>query len=50
MRVLAEDQYNELTEHIKQLEAENQYLKKLLDDAGIPYDKPDNNSEKMNRV
>ena len=46
MRVLAEDQYNELTEHIKQLEAENQYLKKLLDDAGIPYDKPDNNSEK----
>ena len=45
MRVLAEDQYNELTEHIKQLEAENQYLKKLLDDAGIPYDKPDNNSE-----
>ena len=38
MRVLAEDQYNELTEHIKQLEAENQYLKKLLDDAGIPYD------------
>ena len=46
MRVFAEDQYNELTEHIKQLEAENQYLKKLLDDAGIPYDKPDNNSEK----
>ena len=30
MRVLAEDQYNELTEHIKQLEAENQYLKKLM--------------------
>ena len=46
MRVLADDQYNELTEHIKKLEAENQYLKKLLDDAGIPYDKPDNNSEK----
>ena len=30
MRVLADDQYNELTEHIKKLEAENQYLKKLL--------------------
>ena len=39
MRVLAEDQYNELTEHIKQLEAENQYLKKLLDDAGIYYER-----------
>ena len=46
MRVLAEDQYNELTEHIKQLEAENQYLKKLLDGAGIPYDQTDNNSVK----
>ena len=46
MRVLADDQYNELTEHINQLEAENQDLKKLLDDAGIPYDKTDNNSEK----
>ena len=46
MRVLADDQYNELTEHINQLEAENQDLKKLLDDAGIPYYKTDNNSEK----
>jgi hypothetical protein len=34
MRVLADEQFNELTEHIKQLEAENRYLKKLLDDAG----------------
>lgn len=35
MRVLADDQFNKLTERIKQLETENQYLKKLLDDAGI---------------
>lgn len=42
MRVLADDQFNKLTERIKQLETENQYLKKLLDDAGIPYDKTDN--------
>ncbi len=42
MRILADDQFNELTERIKQLETENQYLKKLLDDAGIPYDKTDN--------
>ena len=41
MRVLADEQFNELTEHIKQLEAENRYLKKLLDDAGISYDKTD---------
>ena len=41
MRVLADEQFNELTEHIKQLEEENQYLKKLLDDAGIPYGKTD---------
>lgn len=34
MRVLADDQFNKLTERIKQLETENQYLKKLLDDAG----------------
>ena len=46
MRVLADEQFNELTEHIKQLEAENQYLKKLLDDAGISYDKTDVVSEK----
>ena len=39
MRVLADDQFNELTEHIKQLEEENKYLKKLLDDAGITYDR-----------
>ena len=39
MRILADEQFNELTEYIKQLEAENKYLKKLLDDAGIPYDK-----------
>ena len=39
MRILADEQFNELNEHIKQLEAENKYLKKLLDDAGIPYDK-----------
>ena len=39
MRILADEQFNELYEHIKQLEAENKYLKKLLDDAGIPYDK-----------
>ena len=45
MRVLADDQFNELTERIKQLETENQYLKKLLDDAGIPYDKTDNMPE-----
>ena len=37
MRVLADDQFNELNERIKRLEAENRYLKKLLDDAGIPY-------------
>ena len=42
MRVLADEQFNELNEHIKQLEAENKYLKKLLDDAGIPYGKTDN--------
>ena len=42
MRILADEQFNELNEHIKQLEAENQYLKKLLNDAGIPYDKTDN--------
>lgn len=42
MRVLTDDQFNKLTERIKQLETENQYLKKLLDDAGIPYDKTDN--------
>ena len=36
MRVLADDQYNKLTERIKELEDENQHLKKLLDDAGIP--------------
>ena len=41
MRVLADDQYNKLTERIKELEDENQHLKKLLDDAGIPYDKTD---------
>ena len=41
MRVLADDQFNELTEHIKQLEEENKYLKKLLYDAGIPYDRTD---------
>ena len=35
MRVLADEQFNELNEHIKQLEAENKYLKKLLDDAGM---------------
>jgi len=46
MRILADEQFNELTEHIKQLEAENQYLKKLLDDAGIPYDKADKAPEK----
>ena len=46
MRILADEQFNELTEHIKQLEAENQYLKKLLDDAGISYDKTDVVSEK----
>ena len=46
MRILADEQYNELTEHIKQLEAENQYLKKLLDDAGIPYDGTDKAPEK----
>ena len=32
MRILADEQFNELNEHIKQLEAENKYLKKLLDD------------------
>ena len=42
MRILADDQFNELTERIKQIETENQYLKKLLDDTGIPYDKTDN--------
>ena len=41
MRVLADNQFNELTEHIKQLEEENKYLKKLLDDAGISYDRTD---------
>ena len=41
MRVLTDEQFNELTEHIKQLEAENRYLKKLIDDAGISYDKTD---------
>lgn len=46
MRILADEQFNELNEHIKQLEAENQYLKKLLDDAGIPYDKADKVLEK----
>lgn len=28
MRVLADEQFNELTEHIKQLKAENRYLRK----------------------
>ena len=46
MRVLADEQFNEITEHIKQLEAENKYLKKLLDDAGIPYDETDKAPEK----
>lgn len=46
MRILADEQFNELTEHIKQLEAENKYLKKLLDDAGIPYDGTDKVPEK----
>ena len=46
MRVLADDQYNKLTERIKELEDENQHLKKLLDDAGIPYDKTDKAPEK----
>ena len=46
MRVLADDQYNKLTERIKELEDENQHLKKLLDDAGIPYDKTDKDQEK----
>lgn len=48
--LLADEQFNELNEHIKQLEAENQYLKKLLDDAGIPYDGTDKAPEKMNRM
>ncbi len=47
MRVLADEQFNELTEHIKQLEAENQYLKKLLDDAGISYDKTDDDEMRI---
>lgn len=46
MRVLADEQFNEITEHIKQLEAENKYLKKLLDDAGISYDGIDKVPEK----
>ena len=46
MRILADEQFNELNEHIKQLEAENKYLKKLLDDAGIPYDKANKALEK----
>ncbi|MBR5678814.1 MAG: hypothetical protein IKX20_11905 [Paludibacteraceae bacterium] len=46
MRILADEQFNELTEHIKQLEAENKYLKKLLDDAGILYDGTDKVPEK----
>ena len=46
MRVLADEQFNELTERIKQLEAENEYLKKLLDDAGISYDNADKDSKK----
>ncbi len=46
MRILADEQFNELNEHIKQLEAENKYLKKLLDDAGIPYDKANKVLEK----
>jgi hypothetical protein len=46
MRVLADEQFNELTERIKQLEAENEYLKKLLDDAGISYDNADKNPKK----
>ena len=47
MRVLADEQFNELTEHIKQLEAENQYLKKLLDDAGISYDKTEDDEMRI---
>ena len=46
MRVLADEQFNELTERIKQLEAENEYLKKLLDDAGISYDNADKDPKK----
>ena len=46
MRILADEQFNELNEHIKQLEEENKYLKKLLDDVGIPYDKADKVLEK----
>lgn len=46
MRVLADDQYNKLTERINELEAENQRLKKLLDDAGICYDEDDKDKEK----
>lgn len=46
MRILADEQFNELTEYIKQLEAENKYLKKLLDDAGISYDGTDKAPEK----
>ena len=46
MRILADEQFNEITEHIKQLEAENKYLKKLLDDAGISYDGTDKVPEK----
>ena len=37
MRVLADDQYNELNSRIKALEEENRHLKMLLDDAGIAY-------------